>query len=254
MARNRWTNEEARKVVLKAAELRLTEIGIAKHDALYRAQGIVIEPARRKERIGTYFLNVLTKRLEQLEKNTPAQQLAPAAYVEPAAAAPEPPKEPTLTEMLKLCANLFAASFAEALAPLLAKEIHTVKTNGNGNNGHDRVLIDPSVPIAANGNLPEKLHKHRIAVVGLNGDQRQELMRRFPLLDFRWLDNGARGTTMRKTIEHCEATFLMTKFVNHHAQEAVPRDRRVMVNGGVSDLTRLISARYPATPQAQPHH
>jgi hypothetical protein len=243
MARLRWSYEETAKVIEKAAQLRAVEDTLSKLDAIYRAQGLVISPTRQKTNIKTYLKSVLLRQLDDLEKKTPREQLAPppTPAIEPPA-----PKEPTLTEMVKLCANLFAASFAEALAPLLAREMQTMRGT-NGTNGHDalsQLQLEVPPPQRDFGKLPEKLQRHKVAIVGLNADQRREITKRFPSRDFRWIDNGAKGTTVAQVTRHCEASFVMIKFVRHVTDGAVKGEHH-RVNGGVSDLARLVGARFP---------
>jgi hypothetical protein len=274
MAKLRWSMSEISQVIAMAAQLRRSEPDLSPRDALYRAQGAVpLEEKRRKKHFTFALEGTLKKLLETAEKNPPyVHPQDPMLLVDPNPAVPEAsPPEVVPTEsllsaigrefggalgaaLMRQVQPVFAAAVQDALATLLAAK--APNGNGNGANHVEELLAQANkgAPPRDFGKLPEKLRAHRIAIIGLLGDQQETLRRTFPYLDFRWIDGGASGATVKHATKNCEVAFLMTKFIRHHAQNAVPRDLRVMVNGGVSDLTRLISTRFPQATALEAHH
>jgi hypothetical protein len=172
--------------------------------------------------------------------------------------------------MLREFGTALGASLAKELAPMIAGPIRdaisAAKANGNGANGHaysagqEHSIAIPAhraaerLELNANGStskLPEKFVTHKVAVVGLKNDQRQEIKKRFPHIDFRWLDNDANGSTIGNVTRQCECSFTMVKFIRHVSDRAVI-GQRVRINGGVSELARIISARFPPSTSMEP--
>jgi hypothetical protein len=257
-----WNKEEKLRVADRAAALRRETPTLSSLSALYAAQDVLPE-SRRKEEFGWHFRPSMLKRLAALEERyrlepdlcrheavaQKAEQLivdqqgAGSTPASLATEAPQPaPEPPSLAAMCRELGTAFGAALAQQIAPALLNAMRDALT----------AQLNQSMPQQQDTHpqyddywsTTPKPRAPRVAVAGLLGSQRMEIMGSFPQIDFRWLDNGAPGTTVKEVSRTCDEVYLMTKFIRHHTQNAVPREKRVMVNGGVSDLTRLLGARY----------
>lgn len=271
-----WNNKEKGALLARAVELRRRTPTMTSLDALMHAQDVIAE-RRRKKKFTVHLRRVLLTRLSTLESKlakggthtediTPKVQHWPLpadAPVEPAPVelAPEvPPPEPAapapdpelseepLSPLVLLCREV-----GSVIGSALAREM-----------GHLAPILMSALretlaaQIAADTTLPETMifdqyagastgaakRRPRVAVAGLLPPQQQTMQHTFPQVDFRWLDHSSNGETVKSVTRACDEVYLMTKFIRHHTQNAVDRQKRVMVNGGVTDLTRIIAARY----------
>lgn len=200
-------------------------------------------------------------------EDAPIATQDPAPIAAAAAAAPTTPESPMVT-MCREFGAAFGAAIAGGIAPVLESAMsRVVQTLAQqltlppmlmqalAQPGHPASSL-PMPPIGDVevddehqqrdwGHLPEKFRTHKVAVIGLQQIQQNTIRQEFPHIDFRMLDNGANATQVRKVSAACEATVLMTKFISHHTQGGAPRDKRIMVNGGMSDLTRVLKHHFP---------
>lgn len=259
--RVRWTNEEMRSVVVKAVELRRAEPELSRRDSIFRAQGLTIIEARRKPTLTFALQKTLLASIEREERILPAPPTAGATFpvqdaIAAAAAAPAPPPPPappSAIDMVREFGKVFGEAIAKEIAPAIigaladAVRANFQPTKKNGNDAN-HVVLDANAAIGAvtdPGNLPEKFHKHKVLVMGLDPHTQRPLMQEFPHLDFRFLDGNTHGDTVRKVGAGCEAAFFMVKFIRKARQDQVPSEKRVLVPGGSSTLKRLIAGRFP---------
>ena len=269
-SRLNWSYSEKEQVIRRAVQLRRETSTMTSMHALFAAQD-VLPDVRRKKRFTHYFqnalLNALAESEEKMRRNpelipepAPIETFSAAEpeplAEEPALETPEPkyepleipapaPTMPTLAEMCREIGSALGAAFAREFGPVL---IHAMK----------ETMIEQIAKAAEQqGVMPEALidfgdkeyiagtkHRKRVAVVGLLGSQRSTIEESFPNIDFRWIDNGANGSTVKTVAHTCDEVFLMTKFISHRTQDACPRSKRVMINGGVTDLSRVLATRY----------
>jgi hypothetical protein len=86
----------------------------------------------------------------------------------------------------------------------------------------------------------------RIAVVGLMGNQQQEIAKAFgKKVDLRFISKEL----TKPSFPQCDHIILMTKFISHSfeyaANNTLPRDRVHLVRGGLTELTTLINSLIP---------
>jgi hypothetical protein len=257
-----WNNEEKLRVADRAAALRRETPTLSSLDALYAGQDVLPE-GRRKKEFTWHFKPSMLKRLSMLEERyrlepdlyipeavaqTPEQlivdqQVAGSSPASLATEAPQPaPEPPSLAAMCRELGTAFGAALAQQIAPALLNAMRDALT----------AQLNQSMPQQQDTHpryddywsTTPKPRAPRIAVAGLLGAQQKTIKESFPNLDLRWLDNGAPGRTVKEVSRACDEVYLMTRFIAHKVQDAVPREKRVMVNGTVSDLTRLLGARY----------
>lgn len=93
------------------------------------------------------------------------------------------------------------------------------------------------------GNLPEKFHQPKVLIVGLLPAQQQEIKNQFKKMEFRFLNGDTSSKVVADLMQRCDGTFV-TKWVSHKAITGIS-GKYHMVNGGMTDLVRLISHHFP---------
>jgi hypothetical protein len=85
---------------------------------------------------------------------------------------------------------------------------------------------------------PPKPRKPSVLIIGLNGVQMTSVNRSYPEVKFTFM-TGEEAVSRNQF--HADHTILMTKFINHSAQNKYRQAPNLhYCNGGVSDLTALL--------------
>lgn len=261
----RWTAEEVDQVCMRAVELLRNGTGYTKKNALREAQNNCIAEERRKKIFGTQLVLRMYKKIDEFGAvpfkpvENPDLSKAVSAAASAAEAATKAAEVLTgtnpLIEFLKPLIAEFADSFARASAPILAKAIQDSVSRIVVTADAKPIAAPAEVPLTAaeeaaarQAHLPQKFHKHKIAIIGLLGSQQAVIKQRFPHLEIRFLDGTANKAKVESVTATCEAVFPMIKFVRHVTWHGTQGGcARVDVNGGVSELARLIESRFPRT-------
>jgi hypothetical protein len=165
----------------------------------------------------------------------PPVQLAPAPAT-PQPAAPVNPYEAVFAPLV----DLFIAKLRPVIAELLSQQQATAKA-----------IQIPTAQPARSEDKPRKLH---IGVIGNRNTYQDDLVREFPHLRITCIDTDREI----ESVKSCEKIFVMTKFVPHTTMGKLKHDKVMsehytMVNGGLSDLKRVIRGLFPAVlPIPQP--
>lgn len=265
--RHRWKDSEYQQVLRRALELRSAESYVSIKQASWDAQSVLPEDRRKT----AYYSNLQVAlkrdiiRAEEQRRRTAEPDLvvrnADDSVTVVELKTPDDAPDPTPAEavlapptLMQMCAHIGSAlgvALAEELGPTLMDAMRETIA----------AQVNKAIEMAQQGMvMPESLidfgdrkSKPRVAIAGLLEEQRRTVEEAFPNVDFRWVSHFAGKGTMKKVAGTCTEVYLMTKFISHATQNATPREKRVMVNGGVRELTRLLGARY-ANGNGTQHH
>lgn len=103
-----------------------------------------------------------------------------------------------------------------------------------------------AAPARAADDKPRKMH---IGVIGNRNTYQDELEREFPHLRITCIDTHREVDSLKA----CDKIFVMTKFVKHTTMGKLKHDKTLnaiytMVNGGLTDLRRVIGGVFPPPP------
>lgn len=255
-----WTTTERTRVVHWCAEKYIERELIINWAAervyglsglIAEAQDAVLDKLRVRKHIGplvTELKNAIRDRVAEL-KNGGAREND--ARISPATLEPELPNrlglDPRVADSLAYLFQTGVKTFAEELSKAMSTQIREALYEMRLH------LIRPAAlapqapapePYKAVSALPEKFRKPKVAILTLLADQQQIIMRQFPEMDFRFIDRHSKQ--MKEISKNCERTFIMTKFIGHKHQSEI-KGPYSMVNGGMTDLARVIRFNYPNT-------
>lgn len=268
--RIRWNQEEIDQVVYHAANA-LTEScdlfgkleAIPKsviEESLMKAQR-ALPLMRRKRAFSQSETGIFTK-LEKMvrakvrmmakkKEESPVQMQelqapapAPVAEAAPVAANPTPSVQATTPSVLSLLGQALGEGFIIAISRAPAEALSVLQEVF----GPSRESVPVPRPARHIHHDPalhhQRTNKPRVAVIGLLNGQRRAIEREMPQLDIRFLGNGEGASRVADVTANCDAAFVMTKFVSHQVERGIKARDHVRVNGGVTDLARIMRARY----------
>lgn len=218
----RWSHNETDRVVNKAAGLRIAEPLLTHMDALYRAQGEVIEKPRIREKLGYDFEKALIEKIRQREQVLRTQ-------IPPTPEPPPPP--PPQKNPLELLIEMISDAVVQKLQPIIQNTHQPVPIR--------HVIMEQQHRLPGDAPL-----KKRVVVIAANNDQRRHLEKEFPDLDFEFCPNGAKGDKVAHLANGAHLVVGMVKFMRHHAEKVVKSmPHYVRVNGGASSVATIIRSR-----------
>lgn len=101
-----------------------------------------------------------------------------------------------------------------------------------------------TLTLPVHGNLPDKLKRPKLLVVGLLSVQQHEITRAFPNIEFRFLETHHTQKQVQDVSAGCNASFVMVDKVGHNLQNGVV-GQRILVKGMTSNLIVKIKEKFP---------
>lgn len=230
-----WTDEERKDVYNRMVEVYAEGKYTSAQNVMRKAQDVLPLGRRRKT-----YPNMLYKLKDwmleaRMEAHTSARNrklTEVALETQAAKVAPAPqPTEPTLSELLEKLVDQLAKRVAAEVLKDLSKYLSTQSPPYQNNNL--QLEVNP-VSVAQ----PPKVRRKTVTVIGLKGQQVTTIEQSYPELDITFM--ATQEAIGRKTVTS-DHTVLMTKFINHSAQNKYRNAKNLAYcNGGVSELSSIL--------------
>ena len=225
-----------------------------------QAQKKVLPPEQRRPLASRMSAELIKQVRAALNEPAPLEatsesSLAPAPSEETESAVPNRlGLNPKFAEAFAYIAQEMVRAFGEALGDAIGKQVRDAIYDVRHHLGTPASYIGREQAPAPNevnglpdhGELPERLHEHKVLIVGLRNDQRTIIINEFPQLKFRFCDAGTPSTQVKKVAEGCVRVFA-TKWTNHSDTTHVPREKLRRVSGGMTELRLAIIQAFPNT-------
>lgn len=216
-----WTYEE--KLLISKTALSIRATGFSTLDSIHQA--IDKLPAGRRRKIAA--LSVVPDIVKMMEDKD--LKLPTFSTIEP----PPPPPDIPSGKLYDLVQEL-AGEFAVALANHLEIELKRRLQNVIQSARHEVVEEATS-----------KRRRH-VLIMGPQGQQRALLLHEYaPMLDIRFADDKDANDVI-KLANNSDAIIVWTKFVSHHNTKNLPRDKSVLIHGGMDQIREELNRIYTA--------
>jgi len=148
--------------------------------------------------------------------------------------------KPSIDDVLRAMFEEFEGRLVKSIvSKVVAEVLHYVSVSGMPAQATEprelHIPIQRPVKFVVCGLLPQQEHMVACAV------------RAWPNLQVQFAGKDDAQKSIVQRVKSTDCAFLMAKFISHSTQAAVRKaaaNRVVLCNGGVSDLTRLITAKY----------
>jgi len=225
-----WTSSERASINQALVEAFTADVNLVRREALTRAQLVLPFERRRKMTDQVAFqertvIEAARNKAREIVNKKPEPVSAPVPAAEP------------VNPLLKIfddLLDLLADRIAERLRPQLTQVEVKQHVNAEFEAEFKRYKAAYKSELT-----PPKPRKPSVLIVGLNGAQMTSISKSYPEIKFTFMTGEEAVSRNRLNADH---TVLMTKFINHSAQNkyrTVPNLH--YCNGGVSDLTTLMN-------------
>lgn len=221
-----WTPEEKEAILQEALRLRRSDKTLSVLRAFEKAQSVLSADRHRKFHNGlTSIGSGLPVRLNELEKQSAAPTLP---QPEPAPPQPSPvstSKHLDLESALDVLVDTFAAEIANRLEQKLRSRIKAVVER-----------VAEAAPTL----------RRKVLLVGAIGSQVTILEQEFgKVLDLRTLSTDAATKRGSNEWPQADAIVVWTNFIGHNITEKVPREKMLMVSGGMTEIRETLRRLIP---------
>ena len=225
VTRIHWSASERALINQALTEAFIASPMLTRREALSRAQLVLPYERRRKVTDQTAFnerVVIEAARVAALKAPKPEPTPVSAPVVE------QPPVNP----LLKIFDDLL-----DALADRIAERLRPQMTQAEVKQ-HIGAEFDTQFKRYKVEATPPKPRKPSVLIIGLNGVQMTSVNRSYPEIKFTFM-TGEEAVSRNQF--HADHTILMTKFINHSAQNKYRQAPNLhYCNGGVSDLTTML--------------
>lgn len=220
-----WTKIERAQINQALTEAFIASPLLTRREALSRAQLVLPYERRRKITDQTAFHERTVIEAAQVAA---LKAVPPKPEPEPVVAPVVEPVNPLLKIFDDLL-DALADRIAERLRPQMTMPEVKQHVNAQFEAHFKRYKVEET---------PAKPRKPTVLIIGLNGVQMTSVNRSYPEVKFTFM-TGEEAVSRNQF--HADHTILMTKFINHSAQNKYRQAPNLhYCNGGVSDLTALL--------------
>ena len=226
-SRIHWTKIERAQINQALTEAFIASPLLTRREALRRAQLVLPYERRRKITDQTAFHERTVIEAAQV-----AALAAVPPKPEPAPVSAPVIEQPPVNPLLKIFDDLLDA-LADRIAERLRPQMTAPEVKQHINAEFDTHFKRYKAELT-----PPKPRKPSVLIIGLNGVQMTSVNRSYPEVKFTFM-TGEEAVSRNQF--HADHTILMTKFINHSAQNKYRQVPNLhYCNGGVSDLTALL--------------
>lgn len=248
--RLRWTHEEAHLVVTAAAKHRLAMPPLGISDALKAAQMEVLPEHRRRDAFLPTNLTALRGPLEaavnQLREKRALEKVATDAkdQAEAVAAANEPISPINGSELhLDLSGRGALDDLLAAFCDSVADRIAAGLRAGLASKLRATVLHATNVVTQTAAK-----QKRKAVIVGLLDGQAKMIERDYcDLFDLKFYGSNTPMQQVTQAANNADSVFMMAGFVGHNVQGGLPKEKTILVHGGMTDLRARLEQVFTRT-------
>ncbi len=220
-----WSTAERALINQALTEAFIASPMLTRREALSRAQ--LVLPYERRRKITD---QVVYNERPMIEAAQVAAEKAPKP--EPAPVSAPVVEQPPVNPLLKIFDDLL-----DALADRIAERLRPQMTQAEVKQ-HIGAEFDTQFKRYKLEATPPKPRKPSVLIIGLNGVQMTSVSRNYPDVKFTFMTGEEAAS---RSQFHADHTILMTKFINHSAQNKYRQAPNLhYCNGGVSDLSTTL--------------
>lgn len=217
-----WTYDE--KLLISQNALAIRANGHSTLDSIHKAVEM-LSPERRRHIAALTVVPDIVKMMQDSKEKPLTSELEPLTFA-PAHDAPSG----KLYDLVQELAGEFAVALANHLEIELKRRLQNVIQSAR----HE--VVEEAI---------SKRRRH-VLIMGPQGQQRALLLHEYgPMLDIRFGDEKNSDEAVRLA-NNCDAVIVWTKFVSHANTKNLPREKSVLIHGGMDQIREELNRIYTA--------